>query len=131
MMHNKHRNFESIQFLSKKLNASTSVPQNIPNTLHEPFRALDFKMAQGKLKIKSKVPDNVKAKKKSKGSAFTKRNNRPTKAKKKFEDSHKLKQIITKTVNKAVEEDIRAQAGSKPTLSKAQQAVADYHSKKE
>ncbi|KAL3266675.1 hypothetical protein HHI36_010837 [Cryptolaemus montrouzieri] len=88
-------------------------------------------MAQGKLKIKTKLPQNVKSNKTKKGPAVTKRNNRPVKAKKKFEESHKLKQIISKTVNKAVEEEIRAQAGSKPTLSKAQEAVAKFNAKKE
>ncbi|KAL1501349.1 hypothetical protein ABEB36_006684 [Hypothenemus hampei] len=85
-------------------------------------------MAQGKLKVKTKLPANSK-KQQKKGSANTKRSNAPIKPKKqKFEEAHKLKQIITKTVNKAVEEEIRAKAGkSNFNLSKAQQAVAKYN----
>lgn len=57
---------------------------------------------------------------------------RPIKPKKKaFEEAHKLKKLITKTVNKAVEEEIRSRAsdGNK-TLSKAQQFVAAHSSSK-
>lgn len=48
------------------------------------------------------------------------------KAKKtKFQEAHKLKQLITKTVNKAVESEIRFKALDGTTnLSKVQQAVA-------
>ncbi|KAF7269704.1 uncharacterized protein LOC143198183 [Rhynchophorus ferrugineus] len=85
-------------------------------------------MAQGKLKVKTKLPANAK-KSNKKGSAVTKRANAPIKRKKQSQqEAQKLKQIITKTVNKAVEEDIRAQAGkTQANLSKAQQAVANYH----
>lgn len=85
-------------------------------------------MAQGKLKVKAKLPTNVK-KHKKRGPATTKRSNAPIKPKKQgFQEAHKLKQIITKTVNKAVEEEIRSQAGkSNLNLSKAQEAVANYN----
>lgn len=49
----------------------------------------------------------------------------PIKPKKKqHEESQKLKQIISKTVNKAVEEEIRARAMSNQKKSKVQEAVA-------
>lgn len=49
--------------------------------------------------------------------------------KKRFEEAHKLKQIITKTVNKAVEDEMRARAtDGKTKLSKIQEAVASYNS---
>lgn len=54
----------------------------------------------------------------------------PIKPKKqKSQESQKLKQVITKTLNKAVEEEIRARAGKskKVNLSKAQEAVASYN----
>ncbi|KAJ8926324.1 hypothetical protein NQ314_021309 [Rhamnusium bicolor] len=89
-------------------------------------------MAQGKLKVKSKLPQNVKSKKQlRKGNAVTKRANCPIQSKKKqHEETQKIKQIISKTVNKAVEEEIRARAiSNKKPLSIAQKAVADHHSK--
>lgn len=54
----------------------------------------------------------------------------PIKPKKqKQQDSHKLKQIITKTVNKAMEDELRLRAGKgKLELSNAQQVVAKYNS---
>ncbi|CAH1098536.1 unnamed protein product [Psylliodes chrysocephalus] len=88
-------------------------------------------MAQRKLKVKSKGPKATKkAAKKPKGGAVTKRANRPVPAKKQ-EVSQKIKQAITKTVNKTAEDDIRSRAtrSGKQNLSKAQQAVAN-HTKK-
>lgn len=55
---------------------------------------------------------------------------RPVKPKmKKFEEAHKLKKLISKAVNKSVEDEIRARASSssKTNLSKAQQVVAAYN----
>nr|CAI5869267.1 unnamed protein product [Callosobruchus analis] len=88
-------------------------------------------MAQGKLKVKAKLPTNVKSKQKSKGSAVTKRANRPIQPKKATKDGlKKLKQVITKTVNSSIEQEIRNMAQAKsPTLSKAQKAVLEHHKK--
>uniref|UniRef100_A0A182WEL2 Uncharacterized protein n=1 Tax=Anopheles minimus TaxID=112268 RepID=A0A182WEL2_9DIPT len=89
-------------------------------------------MAQGKLKVKSKAPPNVKkGANKKKGTAFNKRKNAPIQSKKhKFEEAHKLKQVITKTVNKKNEEDIRKVAYEGQTkLSQAQLAVQEHHRK--
>jgi len=85
-------------------------------------------MAQGKLKIKAKPPSNNK-KKQKKGAAATKRANAPIKPKKqKLQEAHKLKQVVTKTLNKAVEKEMRAKAGrSNLNLSNAQRAVAKYN----
>ncbi|KAG5865166.1 hypothetical protein JTB14_014248 [Gonioctena quinquepunctata] len=85
-------------------------------------------MAQGKMKVKSKLPKNVKTKKPN-GKASTKRSNCPIKPKKKqHEEAQKLKQIIGKSVNKAVEEEMRARASGGPkNLSKVQQAVANQN----
>lgn len=87
-------------------------------------------MAQGKLKVKAQLPKNAKNKKGQKGAAVTKRANKPIQPKKnKFEEAHKLKKIITKTVNKAVEAEIRQRAlGEKPVLTNAQKAVAEHNS---
>ncbi|KAJ8932393.1 hypothetical protein NQ318_012743 [Aromia moschata] len=89
-------------------------------------------MAQGKLKVKTKLPQNVKSKgKQDKGKAVTKRSNCPIQPKKKkHEEAQKLKQAISKTLNKAVEDEMRNRAtSSQKPLSKAQQAVANHHSK--
>ncbi|XP_050472397.1 uncharacterized protein LOC126864762 [Bombus huntii] len=69
-------------------------------------------MVQGKLKVKAKVPSTVKGKSKNKkSSGIQRRNNAPIQPKKrKFEETHKLKQIITKTVNKAMEDELREKA---------------------
>ncbi|KOC70890.1 hypothetical protein WH47_02156 [Habropoda laboriosa] len=71
-------------------------------------------MVQGKLKVKTKVPASSKSKAKDKnkrGLAIQRRNNAPIQPKKmKFEESHKLKQMITKTVNKAMENELRQKA---------------------
>ncbi|XP_073967749.1 uncharacterized protein [Bombus fervidus] len=66
-------------------------------------------MAQGKLKVKAKLPSTVKGKdKKKKSLGIQRRNNAPIQPKKKkFEETHKLKQMITKSVNKAVEDELR------------------------
>ncbi|CAG9767952.1 unnamed protein product [Ceutorhynchus assimilis] len=88
-------------------------------------------MAQGKMKIKSKPPPNTK-KNQKKGPANTKRLNAPMKPKKqKLQEANKLRQAVTKTVNKAVEEEIRATAGKSKlnNLSNAQKAVAKYNKK--
>ncbi|XP_017887277.1 uncharacterized protein LOC108629235 [Ceratina calcarata] len=70
-------------------------------------------MAQGKLKVKAKVPP-LKGKNKDKnkkGPAIQRRNNAPIQPKKKkLEETHKLKQMITRTVNKAMEDELREKA---------------------
>ncbi|XP_053670145.1 uncharacterized protein LOC128720496 [Anopheles nili] len=89
-------------------------------------------MAQGKLKVKSKAPPNVKkAASKKKGTAFNKRKNAPIQSKKhKFEEAHKLKQVITRTVNKKNEEEMRKIVYEGQTnLSQAQLAVQEHHRK--
>ncbi|XP_076674153.1 uncharacterized protein LOC143372112 [Andrena cerasifolii] len=77
-------------------------------------------MAQGKLKVKTKLP-SVKGKakdKNKKGLAVKRRNNAPIQPKKrKFEETHKLKQMITRNVNKAMENELREKAlGGKKSL---------------
>ncbi|XP_012151031.1 uncharacterized protein LOC100884084 isoform X1 [Megachile rotundata] len=71
-------------------------------------------MAQGKLKVKTKVPASAKGKaknKSNKGPGIQRRNNAPIQPKKKkFEESHKLKQMISKTVNRAMENELREKA---------------------
>ncbi|XP_050096546.1 uncharacterized protein LOC126578236 [Anopheles aquasalis] len=89
-------------------------------------------MAQGKLKAKSKpVANQKKAAAQKKGTAFSKRKNAPIQSKKhKFQEDHKLKQAITRTVNKKNEEDIRKIAYEGQTkLSQAQIAVQEHHRK--
>lgn len=88
-------------------------------------------MPQGKMKVKSKLPENVKNKK-SKGSAISKRNNAPIQPKKKnVEEVNRIKKIITKNVNKKVEEEIRSRATDrKVTLSNAQKATIAHNSSK-
>ncbi|RZB38742.1 DUF2462 domain containing protein [Asbolus verrucosus] len=90
-------------------------------------------MAQGKLKIKTNLPMNIKNKKTGKkGNAVTKRTNRPIQSKKKgVTETRKLKQVVKRTVNKAVEEEIRLRVSNecnKP-LSTAQQAIAEHNLK--
>ncbi|KAK6625250.1 hypothetical protein RUM43_005544 [Polyplax serrata] len=71
------------------------------------------------MKVKAKLPDSVK--KKKKGSAISKRGNAPIVPKKnKNIELHKLKTAITKTVNATAEEELRAIAldGKKSLLSK-------------
>ncbi|XP_055694297.1 uncharacterized protein LOC129796409 [Lutzomyia longipalpis] len=87
-------------------------------------------MPQGKIKVKTKVPDAVKAKlKKKKGVAFTRRANAPIQPKKaKIQETQKIKQLLSKAVNKSVEEDIRARAQEgEINFSKAQHAVAKHN----
>ncbi|XP_011306285.1 uncharacterized protein [Fopius arisanus] len=69
-------------------------------------------MAQGKLKVKTSTPGGKKNKGGSKkGSQVQRRNNAPIKPKKaKFEETHKLKQMITRTVNRAMENELRDKA---------------------
>ncbi|XP_044268873.1 uncharacterized protein LOC123014068 [Tribolium madens] len=89
-------------------------------------------MAQGKLKTKTQLPKNVKNKKSAKkGSAITKRANRPIQPKKKgVAEAKKLKQIVHKNVNKAIEEELRSRASNEnKSLSAAQKAVVEYHKK--
>ncbi|KAF5286074.1 hypothetical protein FQR65_LT12960 [Abscondita terminalis] len=86
-------------------------------------------MPQGKLKVKSKLPAPTKGKK-AKGKPATQRANRPIQPKKhKGQETQKLKRIVTKNVNKSVEEEMRSRAydGQKKKLSQAQEAVAAYH----
>lgn len=90
-----------------------------------------IKMPQGKMKVKSKLPDNAKNKK-SKGTAISKRSNAPIQPKKKnVEDANRIKKMITKTVNKKVEEEIRSRAvDRKITLSNAQKATVAHNKSK-
>ncbi|XP_029710108.2 uncharacterized protein LOC109408366 [Aedes albopictus] len=87
-------------------------------------------MAQGKLKVKTKAPVNNK-KANKKGAAFSKRKNAPIQSKKhKFQEAHKLKQVVSKAVNQQNEDNIRKLAYESQTkLSQAQQAVLDHHKK--
>ncbi|KAF2905236.1 hypothetical protein ILUMI_00960 [Ignelater luminosus] len=86
-------------------------------------------MPQGKLKVKTQLPKNVKNKKDAKkGPAISKRANCPIQPKKKkLEESQKIKQNLTKALNKAVEEEMRSRAyeGTKK-LSKAEEAVVAH-----
>jgi len=82
-------------------------------------------MAQGKLKVKAKLPQSSKPKqgKNKKGPAIQRRGNAPVRPKKaKLEEAHKLKKIITRTVNKAMEEELRDKAlnGKKSLTKKAE-----------
>ncbi|KAF5272696.1 hypothetical protein FQA39_LY07723 [Lamprigera yunnana] len=85
-------------------------------------------MPQGKLKVKSKLPPKVKGKK-GKGKPVTKKANAPIKPKKqKQQEAQKMKRIVTKSVNKTVEEEMRSRAyEGQRKLSNAQEAVAAYH----
>ncbi|XP_055531591.1 uncharacterized protein LOC129722290 [Wyeomyia smithii] len=86
-------------------------------------------MAQGKMKVKSKAPPSSKKVVSKKGNAFSKRKNAPIQSKKhKFQESAKLKQAVSKTVNKKNEDEIRklVYEGQK-NLSQAQQAVVEHH----
>lgn len=89
-------------------------------------------MAQGKIKVKTNVPLKNAKGKKQKGKATMRRANAPIQPKKKkFEESSKLKQMITKTVNKSLEADIRAIADdNNKILSEAQKAVVAHNSRK-
>lgn len=113
-------------------------------------------MAQGKMKVKGKVPNN-KQKPKQKGKAFTRRPSKlyinyclhdpanvylfvslyfadaPIQQKKqKFAESQKLKQLVSKSVNKNVEAELRSRAKEgQINLSNAQKAVAKHHKDKE
>ncbi|CAB3241103.1 unnamed protein product [Arctia plantaginis] len=83
-------------------------------------------MAQGKFKVKSKLPAGAKTKKKqqkNKGKAVAKRPNAPVKSKTAAE-RNKMKMNVTKMVNAAAEQQIRALASNTPQLSAAQQRVA-------
>lgn len=71
------------------------------------------KMAQGKLKVKTKLPASTKAKanKGKKGPAVQRRGNAPVQPKKaKLQETQKLKKIISKTVNTAAEDELRERA---------------------
>lgn len=80
-------------------------------------------MAQGKLKVKSKLPSGVKSKK-GKGKAVTKRSNAPAKSKLPAVERNKMKANVTKMVNATAEQQLRALATTTPKLSAAQQRVA-------
>ncbi|XP_063226164.1 histone H1B [Bacillus rossius redtenbacheri] len=83
-------------------------------------------MPQGKMKTKAKSPAKGK-RKAAKGPAVTKRANKPiTPKKQKTQAAQKLKKVITKTVNNAVEEELRSQAldGRKSLRTKKQAAPA-------
>lgn len=84
------------------------------------------------MKVKGKLPDSHKNKQKNKGTAILKRKCAPIQPKKaKFEESHKLKKAISKTVNKKMEEEIRSRAlDRKTTLSKAQEAMIAHNAAK-
>lgn len=79
-------------------------------------------MAQGKLKVKTKLPSGVKSKK-GKGKAVTKRPNAPVPSKSLVE-RNKMKMAVTKMVNAAAEEQLRALVTTTPQLSAAQQRAA-------
>ncbi|KAK0178644.1 hypothetical protein PV327_007519 [Microctonus hyperodae] len=83
-------------------------------------------MAQGKLKVKSKLPSATKAKqgKNKKGPAIQRRGNAPIQPKKtKFQEAHQLKKMISKTVNNAMEDELRDKAlDGKKSLTKKSQA---------
>lgn len=82
-------------------------------------------MAQGKLKVKSKLPSGAKVKKnKNKGKAVTKRNNAPVRSKSQAIERNKMKANVTKMVNAVAEKQLRSLATDTPTLSAAQQRVA-------
>ncbi|XP_029037253.1 uncharacterized protein LOC114873261 [Osmia bicornis bicornis] len=86
-------------------------------------------MAQGKLKVKTKVPTSAKGKAKSKNKnrlPIQRRNNAPIQPKKKkFEEAHKLKQMISKTVNRAMENELREKAlGGKMSLVKKESSTS-------
>ncbi|EDW69812.1 uncharacterized protein [Drosophila virilis] len=87
-------------------------------------------MPQGKFK-KAKLPAAIQNKKKQqKQAAFTRRANAPIQAKKgKFNETQKIKAVISKSVNKCVESELRSRAHEGYIqLSKAQEAVAKHHS---
>ncbi|XP_037936780.1 uncharacterized protein LOC119670553 [Teleopsis dalmanni] len=89
-------------------------------------------MAQGKFK-KGKAPTTIQKKQKQKNaSAFTRRSNAPIQAKKsKYTENQKIKQVISKNVNKSVESELRARANEGHiNLSKAQEAVAKFNKSK-
>ncbi|XP_050346149.1 uncharacterized protein LOC126770678 [Nymphalis io] len=82
-------------------------------------------MAQGKMKVKSKLPSGAKNKtKKNKGKAVTKRSNAPVRSKTQAVEKNKMKATVTKMVNKAAEQQLRSLAKDTPQLSAAQQRVA-------
>nr|XP_034831513.1 uncharacterized protein LOC117988468 [Maniola hyperantus] len=84
-------------------------------------------MAQGKMKVKSKLPSGAKSKvNKAKGKAVTKRINAPVKSKAKAQvvERNKMKAKVTKMVNAAAEKQLRALATDTPQLSEAQMRVA-------
>ncbi|XP_055631829.1 uncharacterized protein LOC129771807 [Toxorhynchites rutilus septentrionalis] len=89
-------------------------------------------MAQGKLKLKKKDPVNNKKGANKKGEAFSRRKRAPIQSKKhKFQESLKLQQAVSRTLNQKNEDDIRklVYEGQK-NLSQAQQAVSEHHKKK-
>ncbi|KAJ0182302.1 hypothetical protein K1T71_001671 [Dendrolimus kikuchii] len=79
-------------------------------------------MAQGKLKVKSKLPAGAKIKK-QKGKAVTKRPNAPVPSKS-VAERNKMKAAVTKMVNAAAEQQLRGMASNTPQLSAAQQRAA-------
>ncbi|XP_016925730.2 uncharacterized protein [Drosophila suzukii] len=85
-------------------------------------------MPQGKFK-KAKLPASIQKKKNQKQAAFTRRSNAPIQAKKaKFNETQKIKSVISKSVNKSVESELRSRAHEGYIqLSKAQEAVAKHH----
>ncbi|XP_063549152.1 uncharacterized protein LOC134756255 [Cydia strobilella] len=80
-------------------------------------------MAQGKLKVKSKLPAGAKNKK-AKGRAVTKRPNAPVKSKAAALERNKMKANVTKMVNAVAEKQLRSLATDTPQLSAAQQRAA-------
>jgi len=79
-------------------------------------------MAQGKLKVKTKLPVSAKAKasKGKKGPAIQRRGNAPVRPKKtKVLEVQKLKKVFSKTVNTAMEDELRKKAlDGRKTLAK-------------
>nr|XP_014099123.2 leydig cell tumor 10 kDa protein homolog [Bactrocera oleae] len=89
-------------------------------------------MVQGKFK-KAKLPASVQKKQKQKtAKPFTRRSNAPIQPKKaKFNEQQKIKNAISKTVNKSVENELRSRAvEGQIKLCKAQEAVAKHHQAK-
>lgn len=109
-------------------------------------------MAQGKNKVKAKLPANVKHKSlnKTKNTAFQKRKSEKftvylkftslsscllidyfldAPAKQKLKDKQKIQEAITKSVNRKNEDEIRSRAvnSGQQVLSNAQKSVAKYH----
>nr|XP_012235669.1 PREDICTED: uncharacterized protein LOC105679917 [Linepithema humile] len=68
-------------------------------------------MPQGKLKVKTKLPTSVKAKASKAKKSTKRRGNAPVQPKKtRSQETQKLKKMIAKTVNNAMENELREKA---------------------